>query len=79
MDAASASLPIVLANLLHARVPWDDRRALQGSLADLRELTVREHLHEIGSGLSAESAKNSSPTWRGTSWSLTRMVIPMRR
>ena len=38
-----------------ARVPWDDRRALQGSLADLHEMTVREHLHEVGSGLSAES------------------------
>lgn len=36
-------------------MPWDDRRALQGSLADLHEMTVREHPHEIGSGLSAES------------------------
>ena len=38
-----------------ARVPWDDRRALDAGLADLHEMTVREHLHEIGSGLTDES------------------------
>ena len=38
-----------------ARVPWDDRRALDAGLTDLHEMTVREHLHEIGSGLTEES------------------------
>lgn len=38
-----------------ARVPWDDRRALNARLTDLHEMTVREHLHEIGSGLTEES------------------------
>ena len=38
-----------------ARMPWDDRRALDVGLADLHEMTVREHLHEIGSGLTDES------------------------
>ena len=37
-----------------ARVPWDDRRTLGASLSDLHEMTVREHLHEVGSGLNAE-------------------------
>ena len=37
-----------------ARVPWDDRRALEAGLADLHEMAVREHLHEIGSGLTDE-------------------------
>ena len=37
-----------------ARVPWDDRRSLQASLDDLHERAVREHLHEVGSGLSGE-------------------------
>ena len=37
-----------------ARVPWDDRRALDAGLADLHEMAVREHLHEIGSGLTDE-------------------------
>ena len=34
-----------------ARVPWDDRGAFGAGLADVREMSVREHLHEIGSGL----------------------------
>ena len=38
-----------------ARVPWDDRRALDAGLTDLHEMAVREHLHEIGSGLTEES------------------------
>ena len=38
-----------------ARVPWDDRRALHSGLTDLHEMTIREHLHEIGSGLADES------------------------
>ena len=37
-----------------ARVPWDDRRSLDAGLADLHEMAVREHLHEIGSGLTDE-------------------------
>ena len=39
---------------LTARVPWDDRRSLDAGLTDLHEMAVREHLHEIGSGLAGE-------------------------
>ena len=38
-----------------ARVPWDDRRAMDAGLTDLHEMAVREHLHEVGSGLAEES------------------------
>ena len=34
-----------------ARVPWDDRRALNAQVEDLREAKVREHLRDIRSGL----------------------------
>ena len=34
-----------------ARVPWDDRRALQARVEDLRIEMVREHLHDVRSGL----------------------------
>lgn len=34
-----------------ARVPWDDRPALNARVEDLRESKVREHLHDVGSGL----------------------------
>ena len=34
-----------------ARVPWDDRRALDARLEDLSEAKVREHLRDIRSGL----------------------------
>ena len=34
-----------------ARVPWDDRRALEAHVDDLRDAKVREHLRDIGSGL----------------------------
>ncbi len=34
-----------------ARVPWDDRLALDAQVEDLREAKVREHLHDVGSGL----------------------------
>lgn len=34
-----------------ARIPWDDRRALAAQVEDLREIKVREHLHDVGSGL----------------------------
>lgn len=36
---------------LTARIPFDDRRALQASVQDLRETKVREFLHDIGSDL----------------------------
>ena len=36
---------------LTARVPFDDRRALQASVLDLRETKVREFLNDIDSGL----------------------------
>lgn len=36
---------------LTARVPFDDRRALQASVLDIRETKVREFLNDIGSGL----------------------------
>lgn len=39
---------------LTARVPFDDRRALDASLLDLRENAVREFLHDIDSGLAEE-------------------------
>ncbi|MDE0449482.1 MAG: putative DNA binding domain-containing protein [Spirochaetaceae bacterium] len=38
-----------------ARVPWDDRRAVDAGLTDLHEMAVREHLHEVGSGLIEEN------------------------
>jgi ATP-dependent DNA helicase RecG len=38
-----------------ARVPFDDRRALEATMADLREGKVRELLHDIGSGLVRET------------------------
>ena len=34
-----------------APVPWDDRLALDAQVEDLREVKVREHLHDVGSGL----------------------------
>lgn len=34
-----------------ARVPWDDQRALEASLADFREARVREYLRDVRSGL----------------------------
>jgi len=39
---------------LTARVPYDDRRALQANVLDIRETKVREFLHDIGSGLLEE-------------------------
>ena len=36
------------------RVPWDDRVAHQARIEDLREATVREHLHDVGSALRDE-------------------------
>ncbi len=39
---------------LTARVPFDDRRALDASVLDIRETKVREFLHDIGSGLTEE-------------------------
>lgn len=38
-----------------ARVPWDDRRALNADVDDLREVKVREYLRDIDSGLRSES------------------------
>lgn len=40
---------------LTAKVPFDDRRALQASVLDIRETKVREFLHDIGSGLVDET------------------------
>lgn len=37
-----------------ARTPFDDQRALQAGIADLREAKVREHLRAVGSGLLEE-------------------------
>ncbi len=44
---------------LTARVPFDDRRALQASVLDIRETKVREFLNDIGSGLVDESDTKS--------------------
>lgn len=40
---------------LTARVPFDDRRALQASVLDIRETKVREFLNDVGSGLVDEA------------------------
>lgn len=45
-----------------ARIPFDDRRALQGRIEDLREGKVREFLHDIRSGLLEE--ENSRELYR---------------
>ena len=37
-----------------ARVPWDDRRAADAEVEDLREAKVREFLHDVRSGLLEE-------------------------
>ena len=37
-----------------ARVPWDDRRAMDATVEDLREAKVREFLRDVGSGLLTE-------------------------
>lgn len=37
------------------RVPWDDRRAMDGCVEDLRESRVRQFLHDVESGLFDES------------------------
>ncbi len=34
-----------------AKTPWDDRRAPNAQIEDLRETKVREFLHDVGSGL----------------------------
>lgn len=34
-----------------AKVPWDDRRAFEASMSDLRESKVREYLRDVRSGL----------------------------
>ena len=34
-----------------ARVPWDDRRALEARIGDLRDAKVREYLRDVQSGL----------------------------
>ena len=34
-----------------ARVPWDDRRAADARVEDIREAKVREYLRDVGSGL----------------------------
>lgn len=33
------------------RVPWDDRRAMDARVEDMRETRVRQFLHDVGSGL----------------------------
>lgn len=42
-------------NQLTARVPFDDRRALQAKIEDMRETRVREFLRDIDSGLLEEN------------------------
>ena len=39
-----------------ARVPWDDRRAFDARIDDLREAGVREYLRDVRSGLQDEPA-----------------------
>ena len=52
-----------------ARVPWDDRRALDARVEDLREAKVREYLRDVRSGLLDEP--NERDVYR-------RMRITMR-
>ena len=40
-----------------ARVPWDDRRAHDAQVEDLREAKVREYLRDVGSGLLDEPSE----------------------
>ncbi len=40
-----------------ARVPWDDRRAPDAQVEDLREAKVREYLRDVGSGLLDEPSE----------------------
>ncbi len=47
--AANGLLPALLRQT--ARVPWDDRRAEDAAVADLREARVREFLRDVGSRL----------------------------
>ena len=42
-----------------ARVPWDDRRAADATVEDLREAKVREHLRDVRSGLLAEPSERT--------------------
>ena len=42
-----------------ARVPWDDRRALDAQVEDLREVKVREYLRDVGSGLLDEPSERN--------------------
>lgn len=46
-----------------ARVPWDDRRASDAHVGDMREARVREFLHEVKSGLLEE--RNVDMIYRG--------------
>ena len=45
-----------------ARVPWDDRRAGDARVEDLREAKVREYLRDVGSGLLDEA--NATEVYR---------------
>ena len=42
-----------------ARVPWDDRRAHEAQVEDLREVKVREYLRDVESGLLEEPDERS--------------------
>lgn len=48
---ASASGQLKALLELTTRIPWDDRRAHESSLEDIREGLVREHLRSVDSGL----------------------------
>ena len=50
---ANGLLPALLAQT--ARVPWDDRRALNAHVSDLRAHLVREYLRDVESGLAEEA------------------------
>ena len=54
IDAAARGLLPQLLQMT-ARIPFDDRRAQQASVEDLREGKVREFLHDIHSGLLEET------------------------
>lgn len=51
VDAEQRGGPLAELIQQTARVPWDDRRARESKVEDLSESKVREHLHDIRSGL----------------------------
>ena len=58
------------------RTPWDDRRASEAQLDDLRYSAVREYLHEVGSGLLDEPDERKIYRHMGISTKVNGYEIP---